>query len=221
MNTYLIIGAGPGIAIETARRFAREGFRIVLAARTGKRIASAVAELRRDGAAVELETLDASDPAGVAALVGRHARDLSVLHYNAAAIHYDAQGQLQLHPLEQETLESLAADTNTNLLSALSAIKAAADIMAPRGAGTILLTGGGLSLRPHAGLLALSIGKAGLRAAAQALFEPMQLKNIHLATVTVSTLVSPGSAKAGEVADAFLRLHRQPKDQWDWELVVN
>jgi NAD(P)-dependent dehydrogenase (short-subunit alcohol dehydrogenase family) len=34
MKTYLCIGAGPGIGLATARRFAREGYRIVLASRT-------------------------------------------------------------------------------------------------------------------------------------------------------------------------------------------
>ena len=61
METALVIGVGPGIGIATAERFAKEGFRIVLASRSGGGVASNVAALRRAGVAVELETVDAAD----------------------------------------------------------------------------------------------------------------------------------------------------------------
>jgi NAD(P)-dependent dehydrogenase (short-subunit alcohol dehydrogenase family) len=202
MKTYLIIGAGPGIGIATAQRFAREGYRVVLASRTGKSIAAQVETLRAKGASVVAETVDAADPHGVAALVRRHGADLAVLHYNAGVLHYDATGELQPRTLAQETIESLSSDMHTNLISALAAVKAAEEVMAPRGEGTVLLTGGGFGVEPTPAFINVSVAKAGLRAAAKALFEPMKAQRIHLATVTVSTLVAAGSAKAAEIARA-------------------
>jgi phosphotransacetylase len=58
-----------------------------------------------------------------------------------------------------------------------------------------------------------------LRAAAQALFEPMKQRGVHVATVSVSTLVSPGSPQADAVAQAFWALHAQPGGAWTWETV--
>lgn len=220
MKTYLLIGAGPGIGVATAERFAKEGFRVVLVSRSGKSIAPSVTALRNAGVNVEVETVDAGDPARVAALVRRYGPDLAVMHYNAGLLHYNAAGELQSRTLEQETVESLESETRTNLISALAATKAAQEVMGPRGEGTILLTGGGFGVEPTPAFVNISVAKAGLRAAAKALFEPAKDKGIHVATVTVSTLVSPGSDKAKEVAEAFWRLHAQPKGEWNWEVVV-
>jgi NAD(P)-dependent dehydrogenase (short-subunit alcohol dehydrogenase family) len=221
MKTYLIIGAGPGIGIATARRFAREGFRIVLASRTGKSVAAQVEDLRAGGAEVVVETVDAADPRSVTALVQRHGAALAVLHYNAGVLHYDAKGELQARTLAQESVDSLSSDMQTNLVSALAAVKAAEAAMAPRSAGTILLTGGGFGVEPTPAFINVSVAKAGLRAAAKALFEPMKKQGLHLATATVSTLVAAGSDKAEEIAEAFWRLHAQDQAQWAWEVVIS
>jgi NADP-dependent 3-hydroxy acid dehydrogenase YdfG len=44
---FLGIGAGPGIGLSTARRFAAEGFPVVLAARKVERLEALANDLRR------------------------------------------------------------------------------------------------------------------------------------------------------------------------------
>lgn len=220
MKTYLLIGAGPGIGIETAARFAKNGYRVVLASRSGKSVAQQVEALRNSGANVEQTTVDARNPSAVAALVQRYGQELSVLHYNAGVLYYTPEGELTPRTLAQETVESLSSDIHTNLVSALAAVKVAEEVMTPRGEGTILLTGGGFGVEPTPAFLNVSVAKAGLRAAAKALFEPMKEKGIHLATVTVSTAVHPGSETASRIGDAFWTLHSQQKGQWEWETVL-
>ena len=83
--------------------------------------------------------------------------------------------------------------------------------------GVILLTGGGFALAPHPDYLSVSIGKAGIRALALGLFEPFLEKGIHVATVTVCTLVSPESKEASAVAEHFWHLYSQPKGSWTVE----
>src|SRR4029077_3835974 len=90
------------------------------------------------------------------------------------------------------------------------ATQAVARQMSERGAGTILLTGGGLSLAPNAEYISLSIGKAGVRAMALGIFESLKQQGIHIATVTVHTAVTPDSKEAEAVADTFWQLFRQP-----------
>lgn len=216
-RTLLTIGAGPGIGAATAQRFADEGWRVVLASRDPQRLERTLAAA--GVVDVEFDTVDAADPHAVAALVGRHQRDLSVLHYNAGVLHHDAAGALQPRRLEDESIGSLATDLQINVTSALAAIGPAADAIERNGGGSILLTGGGLGIDPSPQFLTLSTGKAALRAAAQALFEPMKRRGIHLATVTVSTLVDPDSAHAHGVAQAFWALHAQPRDTWAWETI--
>ncbi|MEQ5843747.1 SDR family NAD(P)-dependent oxidoreductase [Paraburkholderia acidicola] len=221
MKTYLVIGAGPGIGLATAGRFAAAGYRVVIAARNPSRLEPLIRPLRDAGHSIEFEQIDASRPAEVAGLVRKHGPDLAVLHYNAGVLHYDANGQLQPRRLEDETVDTLTSETTVNLTSALAAVQAARDVMTTRGQGTILLTGGGFGIEPTSDFLNISIAKAALRAATKALFSPLQAEGIHIATVTVSTVVAAGTGQSVEIAEAFFNLHAQARPDWTWETIYS
>jgi hypothetical protein len=65
--------------------------------------------------------------------------------------------------------------------------------------------------------LSLSIGKAGIRALAQGIFESFREKGVHVATVTVAGFVTTAE-DAANVAEAFWTLHSQT-DAWEVETV--
>jgi short-subunit dehydrogenase len=135
---------------------------------------------------------------------------IDVLHYNAASI--------RKATVEDQPLDTLNSDLAVNIGGALVASHAVVPKMSARGSGTILLTGGGFALEPNPEYLSLSIGKAGIRALARGLFESFKEKGIHVATVTVVAIVSPGSKDAAAVAEHFWQLHNQPKGSWTAEL---
>src|SRR5258705_11291866 len=108
---------------------------------------------------------------------------------------------------------TILQDLAVNIGGALVATQAVTQQMSERRSGTILLTGGGLSLAPNSEFISLSIGKAGIRALALGTFESLKLKGIHVATVTVSTAFAPDSEAAEAVADLFWHLHSQPIDK--------
>ncbi len=218
-KTFLSIGAGPGIGLATARRFAREGYKIVLAARNAERLLASAASLQTAGFAVETRTVDAGNPAAVAALVASIGPELHVLHYNAGVLHYDAQARLQTRTIDDESISSLVSDVQIDLTGALAAVKAALPALRAHAGGTVLLTGGGLGVQPQGNFFTLSVGKAGIRAAGLALFEPLRKEGIHVATVTVSRLVSPDSPQTEEIAEAFWTLHAQPEGEWTFETI--
>jgi hypothetical protein len=86
-----------------------------------------------------------------------------------------------------------------------------------RRGGSILLTGGILAVKPVSNLLTLSVGKAALRCAAEALFPDFAAQGVHIAVLTIGTGITPNSKSAAAVGEAFWRLHAQPRDQWVWE----
>jgi short-subunit dehydrogenase len=207
---FLGIGAGPGIGLSTARRFAAEGFPVVLASRRVERLESLANDLRRGpNAGVEIASVDCSDSLQVGELADRYAPDLEVIHYNAAVV--------RVQTLEEQSLASIAEDIEVDIASALVAVRQAGAAMVPRRRGTILLTGGILGVKPVSNLLTLSVGKAGLRCAAEALFPDFAAQGVHIAVLTIGTGITPGSKSAEAVGDAFWRLHAQPRDQWVWE----
>lgn len=205
MKTYLIIGAGPGIGLETARTFAGNGHRVVLAARNVER----TRELASTIPGSEARQVDAADPQAVADLVAGVEAEfgaIDVLHYNAGVIRNDK--------VQTQALDSFNSDLAINIGGALAAVHTAAPAMLGRGSGTVLLTGGGFALAPHPDYLSISIGKAGIRALAQGLFEEFRENGVHVATVTVAGFVNAGTEDTKRIAEAFWALHSQSKDEW-------
>ncbi|UWU94199.1 SDR family oxidoreductase [Bradyrhizobium sp. CB1015] len=212
MKTFLSIGGGPGMGLATAERFAKEGFQVVLAARSAARTQELAERLTSKGYKADARQVDSSDPRGVAELIAEVQKEhgsIDVLHYNAASA--------RKATLAEQPRDSFNEDLAVNIGGALVAAQAAAPKMEEQGSGAILLTGGGFALAPSAAFLSISIGKAGIRALAHALFEPFRDKGIHVATVTVCTLVSPESKEASAVAEQFWHLYSQPKDSWTVE----
>ena len=55
----------------------------------------------------------------------------------------------------------------------------------------------------------------------QALFPEFMKRGIHIATLTVLTLVSAGSDAANRAAEAYWRLHSEPEGKWSWEATLS
>jgi short-subunit dehydrogenase len=212
MKTFLSIGAGPGMGFATAVRFAKEGFQVVLSARNAAKTTDLANQLKAQGYKAEVRTVDAGDPSSVISLVAdveKQFGSIDVLHYNAAS--------MRKARLAEQPPDTFYSDLAVNIGGALVASQAVASKMGERGSGTILLTGGGFALQPSPDYLSLSIGKAGIRALAQGLFDSLKENGIHVATVTVAAFVDPGSKDADAVAELFWQLHNQPKGSWTAE----
>jgi NAD(P)-dependent dehydrogenase (short-subunit alcohol dehydrogenase family) len=216
MKTFLSIGSGPGMGLATAERFAKEGFQVVLSARNATKTQELAEQLKAKGYKVEARTVDSADLSSVAALIADVEKQfdfIDVLHYNAAS--------MRRATLADQPRDTFVGDLAVNIGGALAAAQAVAPKMSERRSGTILLTSGGFALAPNAAYLSLSIGKAGIRALAHGLFESFKEKGIHVATVTVATLVSPGSKEAEAVGEHFWQLHNQPSGSWTAEVTYS
>jgi NAD(P)-dependent dehydrogenase (short-subunit alcohol dehydrogenase family) len=212
MKTFLSIGTGPGIGLATAERFAGEGFRVILSARNETKTKKLAGQLEARGHKFSVRTVEAAEPSSVAALVSQVESEfagIDVLHFNAAS--------LRKATLADQPRETFNYDLAVNIGGAMVAAQAVAPTMIARGSGSILFTGGGFALQPHPDFLSLSIGKAGIRALAQGIFEAFRQKGVHVATVTVAGLVM-NSKDANAVAEQFWRLHSQPIGSWQVEI---
>ncbi|WP_428680411.1 SDR family NAD(P)-dependent oxidoreductase [Sphingopyxis sp.] len=208
-QSILIIGSGPGIGQAIAQKFGVQGWQVILAARNQANLDGLVSELTGAGIDAHALVVDATDPAALRAAIAeadRIAGGLSAVHFNAAIVR-----QQDLFSMSDD---EVTGDLAINVAGGLHAIRAAAVQFGERG-GTILVTGGGLAIAPHESYASLGIGKAGLRNGVQALVDPLAAKGIRIAMVTVSTLVSPGSAEAVDVADRFWQLATDETAPWE------
>jgi short-subunit dehydrogenase len=87
-ESIAVFGAGPGLGQAVARRYAREGYAVVLVARRQEPLDQLAKELASDGARAHAITADLADTDAIQALTGRiraAVGDLDVLYYGAAA----------------------------------------------------------------------------------------------------------------------------------------
>jgi NAD(P)-dependent dehydrogenase (short-subunit alcohol dehydrogenase family) len=212
-RSAIVIGAGPGIGASVARRFSRSGFAIGLIARSRSTIDATLADLsgRR---AVGLTADVTDEPALRAALDDLVAQVgvLAMLLYNAALVRRDAVGELTA----QQQLDSYAV----NVVGAITAIAWLAPQMAENGGGTVVLTAGLAEPIPEA--TSLSLGKAGVRALAELLAKTYGSSGVHVAAVTITGTVAPGTAfDPDEIAERYWQLSLQPQDEWEPQVLYN
>lgn len=213
MSALLIVGAGPGIGLAAAERFGREGWKVVLAARSPRHLDPMVARLIGEGVEAHGIVLDATDPVAVQAGVrtaDRLTGGLTTVLYNAAVV--------RQQDLFSMTDAEVSADVAVNITGGLNTIRAAESVFAGHsrtGGGTILVTGGGLAVHPHASWASLGLGKAALRNLVEGLAPDLAARGIRIAVATVATLVAPDSPEAAGAAETLWALASDPSTGWE------
>ena len=132
-RTALVTGANRGIGLETAKRLAKMGLRVILTARAAKDAEREAAKLAKEGLAASAEQLDVTSEDGAEALAKKLARmdaRVDVLVNNAGV--YPQRGVLDA------PLESYREALDVNYLGALRTIRAFVPAMLKNGYGRIV-----------------------------------------------------------------------------------
>ena len=220
------VGAGQGLGAALARRFAREGHRVLVAGRTMGKLAEIVAGIDAAGGRAEAVVADATDPDQVGRLFDR-AEDPAVVVFNA--------GVNVRSPFRDLAVETFEESWRTNTLGGFVVGREAARRMVPKGRGTLIFTGATASLRGAAEFAAFASAKAGLRAIAQSAARELGPLGLHVAHVVIDGGIDGDRlrarrpervASAGEdgllnieaIAEAYWQLHRQHRSAWTLEL---
>jgi NADP-dependent 3-hydroxy acid dehydrogenase YdfG len=211
MNKILILGSGPGLASAVARRFGRDGWRVVLAARNEERLQQQVAALRDAGADAAYHVCDVTDFEGLDRLIRQECDDggVDVLNYNAAVIRPKT-------PLLETSIDQIRSDLLIDIGGALVAARAAIPPMRQRGGGTIIFSGGDLAHNPWHSMLTLGVGKAGMRNAVAALNQDPAAEGLRISYVNIAAYIS--SEVGDEIAEIYHDIHHQPQADYHWEV---
>jgi short-subunit dehydrogenase len=185
----LLVGAGPGLGLAVARRFAVGGYRVTLLARKTDRLGELAQSLDDTGAEINTIAADASDSddlrARMTELYGRDGAP-GVVIYNAVM---GAPDQLM-----SSTAAHLQTAYAVDVIGAIVIAQVAAPAMRAAGFGTIVVTGGGFADHPIPALATISLGKAALRAAATMLGADLGPDGIRVATLTIAGQIVAGTA---------------------------
>jgi NAD(P)-dependent dehydrogenase (short-subunit alcohol dehydrogenase family) len=215
----LIVGAGSGLSASIARALVRDGYRVVLAARTVEKLKDLCTEIKAEAFAC-----DATIPKDVDGLfksVDGLPGTLDVVVFNAS---YRTRGLiLELDPPEVE--KTLTVSAYAGFLVGQQAAKR----MLPRGKGAILFTGASASVKGYAGSAPFAMGKFALRGLAQSMARELAPKGIHVAHFVIDggirsarrpldpqkpdALLDPDA-----IAQSYVTVLKQPRSAWSWEL---
>jgi NAD(P)-dependent dehydrogenase (short-subunit alcohol dehydrogenase family) len=218
-EVVLIVGAGEGLSASLARRFAREGARVVLAARTPAKLGDVAAATR-----AHVVRCDAAVRADVEALfaecdAGPGAPDVVV---------YNASGRLR-GPLVELDPEAVKQALEVSAYGGFLVAQAAAKRMLRKGGGTILLTGASASVKGYAQSAPFAMAKFALRGLAQSMARELAPQNIHVAHFVIDGGIRSASRPAPSespdslldpdaIADTYFHVARQPRSAWTWEV---
>jgi short-subunit dehydrogenase len=185
----VIIRAGPGLGTALAHRFGHRGHAIGLVARDSARLEVMATELRDAGIRVSSHPADVTDASTLCSALDAAARDFGPVEVLVWAI---GPGSVPITPAADVTAESAAAQFSLHVGGAVTAVQHVLPGMIVRGSGSILLATGASSVVPVAVLGDVGIAMAGLRNWALALRTAVARSGVHVATVTIATLIAPG-----------------------------
>ena len=231
MNTFspevaAIAGVGPGLGASLARRFAREGCRIALLARSPEFIQELADELRQKRAKALPIPTDISRGDQVSAAfrsIREQLGPVDLLINNASASGPFGQSFLEISP------ESFTDGWQVGVLGAFLCSQAVVPEMLKKGTGCILFTGATSSVRGAA--ITFSSAKFGLRGFAQGLARQLWPRGVHVAHIVIDGVIREQEIELGRkddgaellmnpaaIAEAYWALVKQDRSAWTLEL---
>jgi NAD(P)-dependent dehydrogenase (short-subunit alcohol dehydrogenase family) len=225
------VGSEQGLGAALSRRFAREGYSVIVSGRTEAKLARVVRTIINDGGKAEAVVADAAIEADVVALFNRaevgRADGLDLVVFNA--------GNNAPHDFRTMSAEFFEQTWRVATLGGFLVGREAARRLTPRGRGTIVFTGATASLRGRPPFTAFASAKAGLRSLAQSMAREFGPLGIHVGHVVIDGGIdgerlnaaapqlkinrgTDGLLNIDAIADAYWHLHRQNPSAWTHEL---
>jgi NAD(P)-dependent dehydrogenase (short-subunit alcohol dehydrogenase family) len=217
-----VTGVGPGNGRAFSERFAREGYRVAMLARS----ADALAELESRIPGTRGYACDVTNPDAVRDAFARLRSELGpvqVLIHNAGSGVFNGFLETDAAQIEQAW--------RVNTLGLFLCAREAVGDMLETGRGAIVVSGATASVRGGAGSLAFASAKAAQRSLAQSMARQLGPRGIHVALVVIDGVIDiPRTRaflkdrpddfflKADAIADSVYHVATQDRSAWTFEL---
>lgn len=202
-KSIIIIGAGTGLSLATARKFGKQGYKVGLISRNKSNLEILSKALSEASIENYYETADVSNPDELHIAINSinyHLQGVDILLYNAA--------NLKKKNILEETVDTLTKDFQVNVIGLQLSYNFLNNTLKKR-KGAVFVSGGGFALHPSADYGSLSLGKAALRNLTYQLSQKANEDNIYVGLLTISGLISKESKTHSPelLADKFWALH--------------
>jgi NAD(P)-dependent dehydrogenase (short-subunit alcohol dehydrogenase family) len=218
----VVVGVGPGNGAALARRFAKEGYRVALLARSTELSQRLAAELG-SAKAYACDVADAASVERAFSAIRSDLGEVEVLVYNA--------GSGVWGTIDDVSVEAFEAAWRVNALGAVVASQQVIPAMKQRGRGSIVFIGATASRRGVPRTTAFAPAKAAQRSLAEAMARHLWKSGIHVALVVVDGVVDLPRTRAmmkdkpdaffvkpDDVASVVFQLTQQAPSAWSFEV---
>ncbi|WP_205699471.1 SDR family oxidoreductase [Conexibacter sp. SYSU D00693] len=213
-GAVLVLGAGPGVGLAVARRFADDGHPVALVARDRERLSATVRDLEADGRRAAYALADVRDPDAVAAAVGDLQRRLGPVEVLCVSPLPDVA---TIKPAVDTTAQDLGAALALGVVGPAAAVSAVLPAMREAGRGTLLFTTGSAVLTPRPERAASGIVNAAQATWFGMLHDQLAPEGVHvLHTVIVGPIGEGGHAPA----DLAAAMWASAREGTDAQLVI-
>jgi NAD(P)-dependent dehydrogenase (short-subunit alcohol dehydrogenase family) len=195
----IVTGASAGIGRATAKLFAAEGAKVVVAARRAAELETLVAEIRSAGGEAQFLAGDVTSEAFAQALVA-----LAVDKFGRLDVAYNNAGTLgEMGPSESVSIEGWNAALATNLTSGFLGAKHQIPAMLKHGGGSIIFTSTfvGYSFA-FPGTAAYAASKAGLIGLTQALAAEYGPRGVRVNAILPGAVDTPMYRDMNDTAES-------------------
>ncbi len=227
----LVVGAGDALGSAIAKRFAEEGFHLVVTRRRGD-LAGLVSSIEFAGGSATGVHSDARDENQVKELIEHIEHKIGAL----AVTVFNVGGNVRF-PILQTTSRVYRKVWEMCAFAGFLVGREVSARMVERGTGTLLFTGATASIRGSEGFAAFSGGKHALRALAESMARELGPKGIHVGHVVIDGPIDnkntrelfpeffanrpeDGVIQTSDLAEIYWNLHCQPRSAWSFETDV-
>ncbi|MDA1098872.1 MAG: SDR family NAD(P)-dependent oxidoreductase [Proteobacteria bacterium] len=212
-GTCLIVGVGPGLGAALARRFAKAGHAVAVAARNAEKLAGIVDGIAATGGSAKAYACDATSEDSVTALFKQAEADLGAID---VAI-YNASGRVR-KPVAETSLAEFTDSWERCCLGGFLVGREAARRLGPAGAGSILFTGATASMKGFANSATFAVGKFGLRGLAESMARELHPQGVHVAHFNIDGGIGEHAEDArlrpDAIAETYYQTHAQHRSVW-------
>jgi NADP-dependent 3-hydroxy acid dehydrogenase YdfG len=218
----VVSGVGPGTGTALVRRFAAEGYRVAMLARTAKRLTELAAEVPSAKAYV----CDVSDQSQVGAAMDAVERDMgtpSVLIHNAVGGAWGTFAEIDPAVLNQ--------NFQVNTMGLLYLARRLTPSMVAAGKGAVIVTGNTSAQRGRANFAGFAPTKAAQRILAEAMARDLGPKGVHVAYIVIDAVIDVPWARErfktkpdeffiapAAIADEAWHIANQPRSAWSFNV---
>jgi len=203
-KTIVIFGAGEGISFELAKIFVQNNFNVTLISRNIFKLEKIKETLIQINNNVKIFSCDISDEKQLNQTIDtilEENNEIDAVLYNAAHI---KQGNIL-----DESFKTIVDDFKINVASLVTIVQRFRPALS-RSTGALLITGGGIGIKPNPDYVSLSLGKAALRNLTQSINKTLSGENVFVSTILINSYVSTEKKlhNPKNIADIFWNLYR-------------